>query len=334
VTRRATVLVAVAVAAIGLAVGIGVDLIDDGESVEADAGSAARGGVIPDRPCVVAVTVEDPEIVGGGSYWIATVDAEGSATQVSGEATATDPTISPDGESIAYVQALGSYESAGPDATEIWTMGIDGSDPTPIAAERQYQGAPAWSPDGSRVALVASEDGTDEIVVVPATGGAPTPVIETAEPGVWGAVTAMDWSPDGNRLAYTWRGDPERPTEIRTVGVDGSDPQVVTEVPFARSLDWSPDGTSLLVAGVVGLDRVTAVVDVATGERRDLPQQAALGRWTANGSRAILLLAEDEHTEPGQLVDVAVPAGPGAAPDRTISEVGDPVFGMDVGPTC
>lgn len=330
-TRRATVLVALAVAVLGVAVGIAVDLVDDGET--SASGPAPGGGVIPDQPCVVAVTVEGPE-AGGGRYAVATVDADGSTTQVSGQEVATDPVISPDGERIAYVQAIGDHESSGPDATEIWTMGIDGADPTRLAADRQYQEAPAWSPDGSQIALAAHQGDDHEIVVVPATGGAPTPVVRPGEPGERGHVTAIDWSPDGSRLAYVWRADAEQPVEVRTVGVDGSDPQVVTEVPFARTIDWSPDGASLLVAGAVGLDRVTAVVDVATGERRDLPQQAALARWSGGGDRAHLLLAEDEHTEPGQLVEVAVPRGPGAPPDRTIGEVGDPAFGMDVGPTC
>ncbi|HEX7134871.1 MAG TPA: hypothetical protein VF228_20020, partial [Iamia sp.] len=178
-------------------------------------------------------------------------------------------------------------------------------------------------------------EGDLDIVVVPSTGGAPTPVVRPAgSSGEWGWITAIDWSPDGSRLAYAWRTDPEGPTEVRTVGVDGGDPQVVTEVAYAQSLDWSPDGTRLLVAGALDLDRVSAVVDVATGERRDLPQRAALARWTADGARAYALVAADDEGDRWELVDVAVPAGPGAAPDRTVAEVGEPSFGMSVGPTC
>ena len=57
--------------------------------------------------------------------------------------------------------------------------------------------APAWSPDGRRIAFVSNRDGNDEIYVMNADGTAVTRL--TMNPGEDGGPI---WSPDGKQILF------------------------------------------------------------------------------------------------------------------------------------
>lgn len=319
-TRRATVLVAVAVALLGVALGVGVALVDDGGT--AATGPAPEGGVIPDRPCTVAVTLLDFETSpGGGVYFVATVIDGGAPRRVSGADVAHDPSISPDGSRIAYVRAIGDYESAGPEATEIWTMGIDGADPRPVATGALRHGHPAWSPDGRRLAFVRTlAEGagtrTEELVTTDPAGG-DLRVVSQVEGTGRTQLGAVEWSPDGTRLVHLAHrtaldGEP-LPTEVRIVPAAASGPvEVLTEVPAALTVDWSPDGATLLATAVVRPGPRLTVLDAATGAVRDEVDGVAHARWSGAGDRVLGLRGDDlvALTLPSGEPDVIAPLGP------------------------
>lgn len=55
------------------------------------------------------------------------------------------------------------------------------------------------------------------------------------------------WSADGKQLVYTWRNGTEY--ELRTIGLDGSEPKVLytnEEARYIAACDWSPDGKQIL----------------------------------------------------------------------------------------
>lgn len=320
-------------AAVGLGVGIGLDAVDDGD--DASGGPAAEAARVA---CVVAITGSDPDSEGGGVYHVATVAPDGSTTQHGGPDVTEDPVISPDGQRIAYIRAIGDYESAGPADTELWTMGIDGFDPAPIPTDGTRHGSPAWSPDGERLAFVRYADAdAPELVTIPAAGGPATVVSRPSQSGD-GVIDAVDWSPDGTRLAYLWhsRGpDEEWGVEVRTVPAEGGTPEVVATPSSAVSLDWAPDGATLLVTAMQGPDRGATVIDLPTGRTQSKLSGLVHARWAGDGTRVLGIRRADapDGNERWELVDVPTNGG-SASDERAIGTVPRPGGRMDVGPGC
>jgi len=72
------------------------------------------------------------------------------------------------------------------------------------------------------------------------------------------------WSTDGKKLAYSWI-NKESFFELRIIGLDGSDPQVLyqnRENLIVRPFDWSPDGKHIL-AGIGEKQRVTQLATIS-----------------------------------------------------------------------
>ncbi len=117
---------------------------------------------------------------------------------------------------------------------EIYLMNPDGSDLVRLTNETPFDGAPAWSADGTRIAF-ASVYG---IQVMNADGGGRFSV--TSNP----FDSEPTWSPDGTKLAFT-SDDPES-SEIHVVNVDGTGELNVSNSP-AEDFNpaWSPDGTKI-----------------------------------------------------------------------------------------
>ena len=128
--------------------------------------------------------------------------------------------------------------------SEIYTVNADGTGLTRLTDNQSYDGEPAWSPDGQRIAFISSRDfdpiGTAVrgrmLYVMDADGSNArrlTPLTNSAR--------SPTWSPDGKRIAYD-NGD------IWAVAVDGGDPQLLFSTPGVdMQPTWSPDGTRLAI---------------------------------------------------------------------------------------
>jgi len=159
---------------------------------------------------------------------------------------------------------------------------------TAIEALTDRRGAefmPAISPDGRSLAYVA-RDGDDLDIFLVRVGGE-NPINLTANHD--GQDFAPAFSPDGERIAFA---SDREGGGLFVMGATGESPRRVA--PEGSHPDWSPDGTKL-VASTEQVDdpyvrwthgRVF-VVDLATGERRDLPvvEDGVGPRWSPDGRR-------------------------------------------------
>jgi len=66
-----------------------------------------------------------------------------------------------------------------------------------------------------------------------------------------------EWAPDSKHIVYNWYNGPKEDFfELHTVGIDGSEPNVLyrnIEASYPQAFDWSPDGKSIL-AGFFNLE--------------------------------------------------------------------------------
>ena len=144
----------------------------------------------------------------------------------------------PDGQ-VMVVHAGGAAASSpehlaflNVDTNTVTEQGLD-STPAPFQA-------PAWSPDGSRIALALSSEGKKEIIVTDAAGENPQKI------GTFETKTAFAWSPDGTRLAYI---DGVQALDAGTLGslhvVDMETPDEIVEEEDIIAFFWSPNGEEI-----------------------------------------------------------------------------------------
>jgi acylaminoacyl-peptidase len=108
-----------------------------------------------------------------------------------------DPQISPDGRSIAYVRMSYDIKTDRPRGA-IWLTGIDGRHARPLSSAATST-APRWAPDGSRIAYLGKDaDGSSQLFVYWIDSGVTTAISHFPE-----SPTGLAWSPDGRWLAFT-----------------------------------------------------------------------------------------------------------------------------------
>jgi dipeptidyl aminopeptidase/acylaminoacyl peptidase len=159
-----------------------------------------------------------------GQVWVAPVDGGEAVrlTDVSGGVTG-PPVWSPDGQRIAYIARVAESERSGPRVIRrlrymlngagyigdgfwhIFAVTVDGPRTIQVTSGDWHHFAPAWSPDGTRLACVTTRrDDWDtewvwDIYVLDASGsGGPERCLTDSG----GTCAAPAWSPDGGWIAY------------------------------------------------------------------------------------------------------------------------------------
>ena len=139
-----------------------------------------------------------------------------------------DPTFSPDGTKIAYIDGMHDWGNG------LRVMDADGSNVRVLLDSNgelsdgisipYCEGALAWSPDGSRLAFC----GPGGIWVIGVDGSGLRKVIPNGE--------NPSWSPDGSRIAYQVRGRMSL-GPLRIADADGGNVQKFT---WGNSGPWNP----------------------------------------------------------------------------------------------
>ena len=128
-----------------------------------------------------------------------------------------------------------------------------------IAAFRGSNSAPAWSPDGKRLAVTLTRDGGSQLFLINADGsGAPQRLTQSSA-----IDTEANFSPDGQSILFT--SDRGGGPQIYRIAVSGGAAQRVTfEGTYNVSPRHSPDGKSFTFIQRNGGRFNVAVQDFAT----------------------------------------------------------------------
>jgi dipeptidyl aminopeptidase/acylaminoacyl peptidase len=109
---------------------------------------------------------------------------------------ATDPQISPDGRTIAYVRQTTDIMTDKARPT-IWLVDVASGQQRPLVAGNGSYSSPRWSPSGDRLAYVAAEGGGPQLHVRWIASGESARIT-----GLPDSPDSIAWSPDGRRIAY------------------------------------------------------------------------------------------------------------------------------------
>lgn len=141
---------------------------------------------------------------------------------------------------------------------DIYTMNDDGAEQTRLTDSPAEDSGPAWSPDGTKMAFVRSQDGNDEVYMMNADGSDQARLTE--DPAEY---SGPAWSPDSEKITFASTRDGNR--EIYTISVDGSGTSRLTDDPAEDSdPSWSPDGTKIAFSSSRNSDGNDYVTDIYT----------------------------------------------------------------------
>ena len=210
------------------------------------------------------------------------------------------PTATPDpaapplpGGRIAFVR-VPDGQTTGP----LWIIRPDGTGATQIAVAQQVDSLPVWSPDGTRIAYQAAENGRDQIYVVTINpdNTAGTAVLLTATQRE-NDNTLPAWSPDGTQVVY--QSGQGANFQLYVMNADGSDrPRQIADLPpYAGHPAWSPDGTRIAFSGGASATQGREIYTTPpaggpalrlTGNERD----AYFPRWSPDGTAIAFMLRQ------------------------------------------
>jgi TolB protein len=123
----------------------------------------------------------------------------------------TYPVLSPDGGKIAFRRMVETTNS------EIFVANSDGSGAVNITNSPAFDGWPAWSPKGTKIAFATNRAGNHEIYIMNPDGTSVRKVANSE-----GRATAPKWSPDGTTLYFPncWKVDYAYDCQVFAVKLD------------------------------------------------------------------------------------------------------------------
>ena len=171
-----------------------------------------------------------------------------------------------------------------------------------------FDSAPAWSPDGRRIAFESNMDGDMELYVMNADGSDVRQITHNTN---WDEGPA--WSPDGTKLAFSSGAD-DLHLDIWTMNVDGTDKRQLTTFPGRdESPDWGvnphPAGVGGVVPATLSLELGPSGASLGTflpGVARDYTATVP-GVVTSTAGNATLSVADTSGVAPGHLVNGTLP---------------------------
>jgi len=231
---------------------------------------------------IAFISVEGP--VGQRTYKLELADADGEGAQemLTSPRPILSPSWAPDGVRIAYVSFENRTQSA------IYIQNRERGDRTKVISRRGINGAPSFSPDGRRLALTLSDEGSPDIYVLDLDNGNARRVTDGA---------AIDTEPawiDDETLVFT--SDRSGGPQLYEVPASGGRASRITfEGSYNTSATVSPDGgTIAFVHGSEGRFQI-ATLDRSSGIFQTLTQGSLDESPTFSPNGQMILYATEKN---------------------------------------
>ncbi len=251
---------------------------------------------------------------------VADADGENSQVVLDTHQPIMSPAWSADGQWLAYV----SFENR---VAAVYVQQLRTGERRQVSARAGVNGAPAWSPDGRRLALTLSGSGGNldiyvlELATQTLTRITDDPAIDT-EPA---------WSPDGSSLYFT----SDRSGGPQIYRTDVAAHQRVQRITFGSSYNArprpSPDGRSLALVSREGSDYRISVQDLASGNVRVLTH-GILDESPSFAPNGMSLIYAGRLGSAATLATVAVDGQVSQQLKSDRGDVREPVWGPFLGP--
>jgi TolB protein len=163
--------------------------------------------------------------------------------------------ISPDGRKAAMILS----KSGSPN---LYVCDSDGGHLKQLTHTREEDSCPCWSSDSREICFVC-RSGRAVLQKISADGGTPVPVHVS---GVYGNLTAPDWSPDGSKIAFTI-GSGNFSICVMPAGGGEAEKLVAGEDPC-----WAPNSRTIIFTQRRNDRRVLCLLDVPTKHVKDIRQ--------------------------------------------------------------
>jgi TolB protein len=165
------------------------------------------------------------------------------------------PDLSPNGQQVVYTTYRAEQAATG-QLLIVYNI-YDGKKST-LYSQGTLNSAPAWSPDGNRVAFTSNVKGNAEIYIINKDGSNLQQITFNRA-----IDTSPAWNPKTGQIAFT--SDRSGNPMIYIMNEDGSNEQRLTYVgEYNESAAWSPDGRMLAYVSRSGINFDIYVVDMAS----------------------------------------------------------------------
>jgi dipeptidyl aminopeptidase/acylaminoacyl peptidase len=150
----------------------------------------------------------------------------------------TNPQISPDGKTIAFVVTY-QLKEENTSTSNIYLVPVADGEIRQFTNAKGQNDNPRWMPDGKKIAFISSRDGKSQIWTIPVTGGEANKVSHIAT-----EAADLIISPDGKWFAFTSDIYPDCPDEdcnakrLQEVEKSKVKAKIFTKLPYRVWKDW------------------------------------------------------------------------------------------------